>query len=295
MTASIPGARPLRERLRDYFLLMRLDRPIGSLLLLWPALWALWLAAEGTPRLLHIVVFVVGVLVMRSAGCVINDFADRDFDPHVERTRDRPLAARRVTSREALAVFVALAALAFGLVCLLDPLAIALSFVGIALAMTYPFNKRFTHLPQLHLGLAFGWAVPMAFAAEVGGLPPLAWLTYGVAIVWALVYDTMYAMVDRDDDLRIGVKSSAILFGARDRAWVAGFQVVVMAGLVAIGLVAGLGAAYFAALVAGAALFVYQQHLIRQRDRAGCFRAFLNNNWFGLAIFAGIVLGLPGG
>ena len=200
------------ERLRQYALLMRLDRPIGSLLLLWPALWALWLAGEGHPRILVVVVFVMGVVLMRSAGCVINDYADRHVDPHVARTRSRPIAAGKVTTREALILFVVLCLTAFALVLLMNRLTILMSFGGAVLAAVYPFTKRYTHLPQVVLGMAFGWAVPMAFAAQTGTVPPLAWLLFIATVLWATAYDTMYAMVDRPDDLRIGVKSTAILF-----------------------------------------------------------------------------------
>ena len=278
------------ERLRDYGRLMRVEKPIGWLLLLWPALWALWLAAEGPPGLHILLVFVAGVFMTRSAGCVINDFADRDFDPHVARTRDRPLAAGRVSPREALVLFAVLSLIAFALVLTLNGLTIMLSFIGVALTVSYPFMKRFTYLPQVHLGFAFGWAVPMAFSAVTGSVPPLAWLTYLAAIVWAVVYDTIYAMVDREDDLSIGVKSTAILFGEADRAFIAGFQAVLFTLLILIGVKAGLGVAYGAGLAAAAALAVYQQILIRAREPGPCFDAFKNNNWFGMVVFVGIVL-----
>jgi len=288
-----PGSRsPLATilgRLREYALLCRLDKPIGALLLLWPTLWALWIAADGKPDPLIVAVFVSGVFVMRSAGCVINDFADRDLDPQVKRTRDRPIAARRVRPREALLLFLVLCLCAFALVLALNPLSLLLSFPGVALAASYPFMKRYTYLPQVHLGVAFGWGVPMAYAALTGSVPALAWLLLASVVMWALAYDTMYAMVDRDDDLKVGVKSTAILFGRADRAWVGFFQLAVLAILTSVGVAAGLGIAYYLGLLVAATLFVYQQHLIRKRTREGCFRAFLNNNWVGAALFAGLV------
>jgi 4-hydroxybenzoate polyprenyltransferase len=268
---------------------MRIDRPIGSLLLLWPALWALWLSANGRPDPHIVVVFVLGVFVMRSAGCVINDYADRDFDPHVERTRNRPLAARRVQPREALALFGALMLVALALVLTLNRLTLLLALAGALLATLYPFMKRFTYLPQVHLGLAFSWTIPMAYAAHTGGVPPVAWLLLIGNLIWTVAYDTIYAMVDRDDDLRVGVKSTAILFGELDRAFIAGMQIAV---LVVLGLAAqqlALSRVFDAALLAVAALFAWQQWLIRDRERDACFRAFLNNNWVGAAVFAGIV------
>jgi 4-hydroxybenzoate polyprenyltransferase len=277
------------ERLRQYALLMRLDRPIGSLLLLWPALWALWLAGEGHPRPLVVVVFVAGVVLMRSAGCVINDYADRHVDPHVARTRQRPLAAGRVTSREALTLFVVLCLLAFALVLLMNRLTVMLSVGAAVLAIIYPFMKRYTHLPQVVLGMAFGWAVPMAFAAQTGRVPPVAWLLFIATVLWDTAYDTMYAMVDRPDDLRIGVKSTAILFGEADRHLIALIQVLFFVVMIMIGRQLQLGGFYYAGLVAAMALAVYQLTLIRRRDPAECFKAFLNNNWFGMVIFAGIV------
>lgn len=278
------------DRLYQYYLLARLHRPIGTLLLLWPTLWALWLAAEGLPDPLVLGVFIAGVVLMRSAGCVINDYADRDFDPHVQRTRERPIASGKVSPREALALFAVLCLIAFALVLLMNPLTIKLAFVGAALAAIYPFTKRFTHLPQLVLGAAFGWAIPMAFAAQTGELPRLAWLLFLINILWATAYDTQYAMVDRDDDLKIGVKSTAILFGEADRLIIAMLQLLVLLGLGLVGGMAQLGLYYYLGLAVAAALALYQQYLIRNRDRDGCFRAFLNNSWFGAAVFAGLVL-----
>lgn len=235
-------------RLREYALLMRLHRPIGILLLAWPTLWALWIAADGRPDTTVLAVFLAGIVLMRSAGCVINDYADRGFDPHVERTRDRPIAAGRVSPAEALALFVVLAAAAFGLVLLLNALTVALAVVGAFLATTYPFLKRYTHLPQFYLGAAFGWGVPMAFAAQTGTVPPLAWLVFAANIFWSVAYDTEYAMVDRDDDLRIGVKSTAILFGSLDRLMVGAAHAATLGLLALVGILADLGILYYVGL-----------------------------------------------
>jgi 4-hydroxybenzoate polyprenyltransferase len=274
-----------------YAHLVRLDRPIGIFLLLWPALWALWIAAEGIPDAQILFVFVAGVVLMRSAGCAINDYADRHIDPHVERTRNRPVAAGMVSPREALWVFVVLSLLAFGLVLLLNRLTLALSLVAIVLAATYPFMKRFHYLPQVHLGAAFGWAIPMAFAAQTGAMPPpVAWLLFIAALLWTTAYDTMYAMADREDDLRIGVKSSAILFGEADRVIIAVLQSLLILTLVLVGTQAGLGWPYYLGVGLATGLGLYQQWLIRGREPQACFQAFLNNNWFGLVIFAGIAL-----
>lgn len=280
----------MKQRLHEYWLLMRLHRPIGILLLFWPTLWALWIAAEGWPDLHILIVFVLGVVLMRSAGCVINDYADRRFDPHVERTRDRPIAAGRVSPREALVLFALLCLLAFMLVLTLNRLTVQLAFGGALLAAVYPFTKRYTHLPQLVLGAAFGWAIPMAFAAVLGEVPKIAWLLFTVNILWSTVYDTFYAMVDRDDDLKIGVKSTAILFGESDRLVIGALQILTVGGLVLVGRMADLGLYYYLGLLVASGLALYQQYLARQRDRAGCFQAFLNNNWFGAAVFAGIFL-----
>ncbi|MDD3450313.1 MAG: 4-hydroxybenzoate octaprenyltransferase [Gammaproteobacteria bacterium] len=278
------------ERLTEYAVLMRLHRPIGILLLAWPMYWALWIAGAGAPDLRVLLVFTVGAVVMRSAGCVINDYADRDFDPHVRRTTARPIAAGKVSPGEALWVFGVLVALAFTLVLLLNPLTIALAFVAVGLAAGYPFLKRYTSLPQVGLGAAFGWAVPMAFAAQAGAVPPIAWLVFLAAVIWAVVYDTMYAMVDREDDLKIGVKSTAILFGRADRAVIGLLQALMLVNLVLVGRQAELGPFYYLGLAVAAGLSLYQQWLIRDRDPARCFTAFLNNNWYGLAVFAGLVL-----
>jgi 4-hydroxybenzoate polyprenyltransferase len=280
----------LAGRLRDYALLMRLNRPIGIFLLLWPALWALLIAGDGQPPPAIVLIFIVGVILMRSAGCVINDFADRKIDRHVARTRNRPLTTGRVSPGEAKLLFSLLSLAAFALVLLLNPLTILLSVVGALLALAYPFMKRVTHLPQVFLGAAFGWAVPMAFAAVTNSVPPLAWLMFTATVLWATVYDTMYAMVDRDDDIVLGVKSTAILFGDADRQIIGVLQLLLLVCLVMIGHQAGLGWYYYGSLVAAALLALYQQGLIRYREREGCFRAFLNNNWFGAVIFTGILL-----
>ena len=278
----------MHERLRQYALLMRLHKPIGILLLLWPTLWALWIAAAGHPDVRVLVVFVLGVVLMRSAGCVINDYADRTIDPQVRRTRERPIATGRVTPREALVLFAMLCLLSFLLVLLMNRLTILLSLVAALLAATYPFTKRYTPLPQVYLGAAFGWAVPMVFAAQTGAVPTIAWLIFLANVLWATIYDTMYAMVDREDDLRIGVKSAAILFGKADRALIGLMQVLLMMALLLVGSQAHLRHWYSAGLAVAAGLAIYQQYLIRARDPGQCFRAFLNNNWFGAAVFAGI-------
>jgi 4-hydroxybenzoate polyprenyltransferase len=233
-------------------------------------------------------VFCLGVVLMRSAGCIINDYADRDFDPHVERTKLRPIASGKVQPKEALALFVSLCLCAFALVLLLNAYTIALSFVGAFLAASYPFMKRYTNLPQAYLGIAFGWAVPMAFAAQQNSIPAVAWVMYLSVVLWALVYDTMYAMVDKDDDLKIGVKSTAILFGDYDRHIMAVLQVVIIGLLITVGLMKQLGWPYYLGLTVAAGLSIYQQRLIFHRDKRQCFQAFLNNNWFGMMVFAGI-------
>lgn len=287
---STPSRAFLRDRLFQYALLMRMDKPIGTLLLLWPTLWALWIAGEGHPDPNIVVIFILGVFLMRSAGCVINDFADRDIDPYVKRTMSRPLAAGRVSPREALVLFTVLCLAALGLVLLLNELAVLLAFPGAVLAATYPFMKRFTYLPQVHLGVAFGWAVPMAFAALTESVPPLAWLMLVAVVLWAVAYDTMYAMVDREDDLYVGVKSTAILLGEMDRPMVGILHAAFLVVLALVGRQAGMENWYYAGLGLAAALALYQLYLIRNREPQRCFRAFLNNNWVGAAVFAGIVL-----
>lgn len=278
------------QRLLLYAQLTRLNRPIGILLLLWPTLWALWIASRGQPDLKVLLVFVAGVTIMRSAGCVINDFADRDFDPYVRRTLNRPLATGKVRPKEAVLLFIGLCLLAFGLVLLLNPLTVKLSFAGAFLAASYPFTKRYTHWPQIYLGAAFGWAVPMAFAAQTGAVPPIAWLLFIIAVLWAMVYDTFYAMVDREDDLLIGVKSTAVLFGSADRFITAVIQSTLLLLLLGVGYQVGLGIYYYLGLLIAAGLALYQQYLIRDREPAQYFRAFLNNNVFGAVIFGGIAL-----
>jgi 4-hydroxybenzoate polyprenyltransferase len=283
-------ARRLAIQLREYALLMRLDRPIGILLLLWPTLWALWIAGAGRPDPQVFLVFVAGVVLMRSAGCVMNDFADRGIDPHVERTRDRPLARGTVSPLEALLLAAALGAIAFGLVLTMNRLTVLLALAGAVLTIAYPFLKRFTHLPQVWLGASFGWSVPMAFAAQTGSVPQLAWLMFIAVILWAMVYDTMYAMVDRDDDLKLGVRSTAILFGDADRHMIGAMQALLWIALWLVGRQAGLGGWYLAGLAFAASLSVRQQFLIRARRPEDCFRAFLNNNYYGMAVFIGILL-----
>jgi 4-hydroxybenzoate polyprenyltransferase len=276
-------------QLPHYWRLMRMDRPIGTLLLLWPTLWALWIAAKGIPSLKNLVIFVLGVIVMRAAGCVINDFADRKIDASVKRTQDRPLATGAVSSREAIVLFIVLCLIAFALVLMTDPLTIKLSVGGLLLAFSYPFMKRYTHLPQVVLGAAFAWGIPMAYAAEAGQLDSQMWVIYLAVVLWTVAYDTFYAMVDRDDDLKIGVKSTAILFGEQDRLITGALQLMTIYAMVLVGNRFEMGGYYHCGLAVAAGLFVYQQWLIRFRAREACFKAFLNNNWVGLAIFAGIV------
>ncbi len=279
-------------RLDRYEKLMRLDKPIGTLLLLWPTLWALWIATEGKPNWLLVWIFVLGTLLMRSAGCVINDYADRDFDPHVERTRDRPLAARTVTTREALTLAVVLIGCAFLLILPILEEVWWLALIAVFLAASYPFTKRFFALPQAYLGVAFGFGIPMAFAAATGQVGQLGWTMLAANIFWALAYDTEYAMVDLEDDLKIGIRTAAITFGRFDVAAVMICYAVTLLILVGIGQQLAYGKYYFAGLGVAAGLAVYHFFLIRDRDRAGCFAAFRHNNWFGAAVFAGIFVEL---
>ena len=279
-----------RERLGQYWKLARGDRPIGVLLLLWPTWWALWLAAGGLPPWWTLFVFTAGVWLTRSAGCVINDYADRWLDPHVERTRDRPLATGAVSGREALAVFAVLMGVAFALVLTLDRLTVWLSIAGLFLASTYPYLKRHTYLPQVWLGMAFGWGIPMAFAAVQGTVPALAWLLYCANILWATAYDTWYAMVDREDDLRVGAKSTAILFGDLDLVAQGILYALALLALVLVGKQAQLGMPYWTALGISMVLVAWQFWIARRRERGACFRAFLHNNWVGAAVFAGIAV-----
>lgn len=269
---------------------MRFDRPIGVLLLLWPTLWALWIAGDGSPSAKNILIFCTGVVLMRAAGCIMNDVADRDFDPHVERTRSRPLASGELTVRQALLAFVVLMLLAFGLVLMTNVLTIKLAFAGAVLASTYPFFKRWTHLPQVILGLAFGWGIPMAFAAETGQIAPAAWLILVINVIWSVIYDTLYAMVDREDDISIGLKSTAILFGQNDLVIIRLLKILMIALLLILGWWLQFSWPWFAGVAVAAVLFVRQQVLVKDRQRDACFNAFLNNNWVGVAIWTGLLL-----
>ncbi|MBV7262241.1 4-hydroxybenzoate octaprenyltransferase [Photobacterium sp. WH24] len=277
---------------RAFWQLARMDRPIGSLLLMWPTLWALFLAADGMPDFKVLAVFVLGVFSMRAAGCVINDYADRHFDGHVKRTAQRPLPSGLISEREALGFFALLALVSFALVLTMNTLTIQLSVVGLLLAAAYPFMKRYTHLPQLVLGMAFGWAIPMAYAAQSGALPPVAWMLFVANILWTIAYDTQYAMVDRDDDLKIGIKSTAILFGRNDKRIIGLLQLGTLGLLIVVGMQMGLSQLYYWSLLGAAALFVYQQMLIRGREREPCFKAFLNNNYVGMLVWLGMAAGL---
>ena len=278
-----------RKKFLAYVRLIRFNRPIGTLLLLWPTLWALWIAAGGKPDTVIVAVFLLGVVLMRSAGCIINDYADRHVDPHVKRTATRPLATGEITPREALTLFSILSLTALGLVCLMNMLTIQLSVIAMILAVTYPYMKRYTHLPQIHLGMAFGWAVPMSFAAQTESVPMIGWLLFLNVVVWAVVYDTMYAMIDRDDDIRIGVKSTAVLFGNAELLWVGFFQIVFCLLLILIGVYAFLSFYYFTGVGLAIGFSIYHQYLIRHRNRDACLAAFLSNNWIGAVVFAGIV------
>lgn len=280
------------EKARALWQLMRMDRPIGTLLLLWPTVWALILAARGMPDWDVLCVFVIGVFAMRSAGCVINDFADRKVDGHVKRTASRPLPAGKVTAREAMILFISLSLLSFLLVLTMNPLTIKLSFAGLVLAFIYPFMKRYTHLPQFFLGLAFSWSIPMAWAAQANELPPVVWFVFVINLLWTVAYDTQYAMVDRDDDLLIGVKSTAILFGRFDKLIIGVLQLLTVAMLIVLGMSLQLGGSYYWGVLIAGALFAYQQQLIRHRERMACFRAFLNNNYVGMAIAVAMFIAL---
>ena len=273
-----------------YVQLTRLDKPIGIFLLLWPTLIALWIAAEGWPEPLVLFVFVMGVILMRSAGCAINDYADREIDGKVRRTKQRPLASGKITEKETLLVFSLLGITAFLLVLLMNELTIWMSLGGILLAASYPFMKRYHYLPQVHLGAAFGWSAPMAYAAQANELTAVTWLIFLATILWATAYDTMYAMVDYDDDIKIGVKSTAILFGNQDKLIIAAIQILLILNLILIGHRAELNGFYYLGVAAASLFAIYQQYLIKDRERELCFKAFLNNNWFGMAVFAGVVL-----
>lgn len=276
--------------LQPYLRLMRLDRPIGILLLMWPTLSALWIAAEGLPDLTVLVVFVLGVIIMRSAGCAINDFADREVDGDVWRTEGRPLATGELAARDAVMVFIVLALAAFGLVLLLNTVTILMSLVAVLLAATYPFMKRYTYLPQIYLGMAFGWSIPMAFTAQTGTVPVIAWLLFMANIIWTTVYDTFYAMADREDDLKVGIKSTAILFGEDDLVIQGILQLTYLMVMVLIGQQLQLSVIYYLGLLVAGGLFIYQQYLSRHREPKSCLRAFLNNNWVGMVIFISLVL-----
>jgi len=277
-------------RMREYWWLTRMHRPIGTLLLLWPTLWALWIASNGPPPLRDLLVFCLGTLLMRSAGCAINDYADRDFDRFVKRTANRPLTAGRIAPWEALAVFAALALVALLLILPYNRLTWAMAAVAAFLAASYPFTKRFLAIPQAYLGLAFGFGVPMAFAALTGALPPLCWLLLLANVFWALAYDTEYAMVDRDDDLQLGIRTSAITFGRLDVAAVMASYAFTLVLLAAAGVLASLGAGWYLGLTLAGGIALYHYALIRERSREGCFKAFNHNNWFGAAVFAGLPL-----
>ena len=289
MTSSIPSL-TLGQRLSEYEKLMRLDKPIGILLLLWPTLWALWVASDGRPTAWIVAIFVIGTVLMRSAGCVINDYVDKDFDGHVERTRNRPLAARRISPKEALWLAAGLAVLSFVLILPLNGLTIAMSVPALFLAGSYPFTKRFFAIPQAYLGIAFGFGIPMAFAAFQNDIPLEAWMMLLANVFWAVAYDTEYAMVDRPDDLKIGIKTSAITFGRFDVAAVMACYAATLLILGWVGLATGSGAIFLAGLAVAAGIIAYHYTLIRERDRPKCFKAFLHNNWVGAAIFAGWVL-----
>jgi 4-hydroxybenzoate polyprenyltransferase len=282
----------ISQRLDAYERLMRLDKPIGILLLLWPALWGLWLAAYGFPDLDNLLIFIVGVVLMRSFGCIVNDYADRRFDPHVERTRARPLATGEVSAYEAVMLSVFLLLLALMLVLQLNQLTVILAFIALPLAVIYPFLKRVFAFPQAWLGIAFGFSIPMAFAAQHGSLLAVAWVLMIANMFWAIAYDTEYAMVDRDDDVKLGLKSSAILLGRHDVAGVMIAHAVFLLIMAAVGYERQLGVLYYVGLTVAAGLMGYQYRLIRGRQREDCFKAFLNNNWLGLAIFAGLALDL---
>ncbi len=275
---------------KAYWQLMRMNRPIGSLLLMWPTVWALILSAQGIPDVKVLIVFIAGVFMMRSAGCVINDFADRKVDGHVKRTAERPLPSGAVTAKEAIVLFLVLSIASFLLVLTMNPLTIKLSFAGIVLAFIYPFMKRFTHLPQLFLGLAFSWSIPMAWAAQANELPLVVWFVFVINVLWTIAYDTQYAMVDRDDDLQIGIKSTAILFGRYDKMIIGVLQLITIAMLIALGYHYQLTTSYYWGLLVAGALFVYQQRLIRHRERQPCFQAFLNNNYVGMVIAIGLLV-----
>ena len=280
----------IKQQLPDYARLMRLDKPIGILLLLWPTLWALWVAAEGLPSLSNLIIFVLGVILMRSAGCVINDYADRDFDLHVRRTKDRPLTSGRVTTKEALSLFMVLVLTSFILVLFTNTETIYMSFGGVFLAALYPFMKRFTYFPQVFLGAAFGWAVPMAFTAETGTVSESTWLLYVATLLWTIAYDTQYAMVDREDDLNVGIKSTAILFGEMDNIAIISLQALALVTLLLAANQLSAGIFFYLGIIVAGGLFAYQYTLTQHRNTEMCFKAFLNNHWVGASVFLGILV-----
>ncbi len=280
----------VKNRLIQYYYLMRLNKPVGILLLLWPTLWALWIAAEGLPDLDVLTIFVLGVIVMRSTGCVINDLADRNLDRHVQRTRDRPITSGKVKPFEAIGLITVLLLCAVALVLNLNTLTFRLSCIAVPLAIIYPFMKRVTYLPQVFLGLAFAWAIPMAFAAQTDSIPQIAWLLFITTVLWAIVYDTMYAMVDREDDIKIGVKTTAILFDDADRTIIGSIQIMILLSQILTGVKLELGKYYYAGIAIASLLSIYQQYLIKDRIPENCFRAFLNNQWYGMVIFVGLYL-----
>jgi len=279
-----------KERLQQYYLLMRMDRPIGTYLLLWPTFWALWIAAEGIPPVPIVIIFTLGVFVMRSAGCVINDYADRKIDKHIERTQNRPITSGKVSPAEALILFAVCILIAFILVLFLNLFTVLLSFAALLLASVYPFMKRYTHYPQIVLGMAFSWAIPMGFAAQLNEIPMIAWFLYIVNILWIICYDTMYAMVDKEDDLKIGVKSTAIVFAENDKLIIALLQTAFLIGMLVIAWQLQAGMFFYLGIAAAMIFSLYQQYLIRNREKKLCFQAFLNNNWLGMVIFIGIFL-----
>lgn len=279
-----------QQKLKACGELMRVSKPIGTYLLLWPALWALWIAADGTPSVNLLIIFGLGTFLMRSAGCVINDFADRKIDGHVKRTAQRPLPAGRISAKEAMILFAVLLLASFILVLFTNPITIYLSFGGVVLASCYPFMKRYTHLPQVVLGMAFAWAVPMAFSATLGEVPATGWLIYIATVLWTVIYDTMYAMVDRDDDIRIGVKSTAVLFGDMDKAIIGLLQLLTLMIFIMLGVKLELSIWFYLGVAVMGGLFIYQQYLIRERQREACFTAFLNNNYAGMAVFIGLFI-----
>lgn len=280
----------IKNKLIQYYYLMRLNKPVGILLLLWPTLWALWIAAEGLPDLDILIIFVLGVIVMRSTGCVINDLADRNLDRHVQRTRDRPITSGKVKPIEAVGLIIVLLICAVVLVLNLNTLTFKLSCIAVPLAIIYPFMKRMTYLPQVFLGLAFAWSIPMAFAAQTNSVPEIAWLLFITTVLWTVVYDTMYAMVDKEDDIKMGVKSTAILFDDADRIIIGTIQIMILLSQLLMGAKLELGKYYFTGIAFASLLSIYQQYLIKDRIAENCFRAFMNNRWYGMIVFAGIYL-----